>query len=374
LLLAVVCLSPCLGQAFASQELRDNMGKLARSVLANTKNRPVSVGQFSPTGLPDSNAGVGLERVLVTQLELISPGSVKADAPFEVKGDYALVRSKGDPAMKEIKVTARLIEKESGEELVNFRMETRLNGNNSIAEVVQVTVALPPEGSKEVRNSLIQKRVAEPSVFINGPEKTLISSAKDSLYAIELLVKPLKDHDRQSAKPRAAREEVGKAFVSIEKDELYEVKVYNNSEREVAVALTIDGLDVFHFSKDRDDKGQPRFTHFIIAPKGSRENPDGTLTVVGWHNTTDPRARDNFLSFLVTAYGQGAISRAGLPGRGQVGVIHVQFSHCRPLPVGATPKNSGNETGFGPPREVRQKEVRYEIEPPHDFISVRYTR
>ena len=45
----------------------------------------------------------------------------------------------------------------------------------------------------------------------------------------------------------------------------------------------------------------------------------------------------------------------------------------KPLPPGVKSR-SGNETGFGPPREVKQQAVRYEIEPPHDFVSVRYTR
>jgi hypothetical protein len=44
-------------------------------------------------------------------------------------------------------------------------------------------------------------------------------------------------------------------------------------------------------------------------------------------------------------------------------VIHVQLAKCHPLPEGASARG-GNETGFGPPREVRQKAAHYEIEPP----------
>jgi hypothetical protein len=369
---AVFTLTPWPGQARASQELRDEMAKLARAVLGNTKNQPVTVGQFSPTGLPDSNAGLGIEQILAAALEAANRGSVRGDARYEVKGDYALVQSRTNNALKELRITARLIEKATGEEVTDLRVAVNLNGNNTIAEIVQLTAALPPAGSKEERNQEIQRRVQQPSVFIRGEQKTLISSQKDSPYAVELLVKPLRDSDRH-AQPRQAREENGKAFVDIQRDELYEVRIHNNSSREVAVSLTVDGLDVFHFSKDRSEKGQPRFTHFIVAPKGSRENPEGALTIVGWHNTIDPQARDNFLSFLVTAHGQGAVSKAGLPSRGKVGVLHVQFSHCTQLPPGSKSR-SGNETGFGPPREVKQQAVRYEIEPPHDFVSVRYTR
>lgn len=70
---------------------------------------------------------------------------------------------------------------------------------------------------------------------------------------------------------------------------------------------------------------------------------------------------------------QGAVSQSGLASRGDVGVIHVQFSRCGQLAPGerAVP---GNETGFGPPREVKQEVVSYQIEPPHDLVSIRYVR
>jgi hypothetical protein len=170
----------------------------------------------------------------------------------------------------------------------------------------------------------------------------------------------------------------GEPFVDVGLKDLYEVKVYNDSPREVAVALSIDGLDMFHFSSDRDASGRPKFSHFIVFPKGYRDPSDavgpeydGTLTIVGWHKSV--AGTENFLSFLVTEHGQGAVSQAGVKARGKVGVIHVQFSNCRPLAAGEK-SAGGNETGFGPPRTVKQKPVRYEIEPPHEFVTVRYTR
>jgi hypothetical protein len=359
--------------ARASRELREKMSALAKDVLKNTKNQPVTVGQFTPTGLQNSNSGPGLERILAAELGAL----VRDDALFEVKGDYALVSSRSAPGLKEILIIARIIEKASGEERKELQLKSQLEGNNTIAEVIQVTASLPPDGSKEERNKEIVDRLKNPSVFIHGPGNTFISSKEGSPYAVELLVKPLSDPKPQALPRRATVESEGKrkgkAFVDIRQDELYEVKIHNTSDREVAVALTVDGIDMFHFSKDRDDRGRPRFTHFILDPKGSQNNPDGTLTIVGWHNTIDPKAEDSFFSFLVTGYGQGAVSKTGIKSRGGVGVIHVQFSSCRPLPEGASPR-SGNETGFGPPRKVEQKVVRYEIDPPHDLVSVRYTR
>lgn len=83
--------------------------------------------------------------------------------------------------------------------------------------------------------------------------------------------------------------------------------------------------------------------------------------------------KQNYLSFLVTEYGHGAASQSGLSTRGNIGVISVQFSDCRPLAAGQS-SPSGLETGFGPPLEVKGEEVHYEVEPPHDFVRIRYSR
>jgi hypothetical protein len=186
---------------------------------------------------------------------------------------------------------------------------------------------------------------------------------------VEIRARPIADHGR-AAESRSATAALGGkeglAFVDIQEDEEYEVVIHNRSSRPVAVALSIDGLDVFHFSKERSAKGTPAFTHFLVEGNQS-------FSIVGWHHTADPRATDNALSFLVTAYGQGAVSKAGIPSRGRIGVIHAQFSHCLELPDGTLPR-SGNETGFGPPREAKLRAVRVELEPPHDSVTVRYTR
>ena len=149
--------------------------------------------------------------------------------------------------------------------------------------------------------------------------------------------------------------------MKIDQNELYEIMIYNSSKEEVAVAVSIDDLDVFHFTEDRTD-GHPNYTNHIV--------PRESETVIqGWHKSI--HGNENVLSFLVTGYGQGAASKAGVTARGKVGVIHVQFAACSPLAPGA---KSANETGFGPPIKVEQKVVTYDIKPPHDFVSIRYSR
>src|SRR5205085_2729693 len=142
------------------------------------------------------------------------------------------------------------------------------------------------------------KAKEKPTVFIDG---TRIKSSKDSLYAIELLVKPYKEYEKQAAQPRAAQEKDGQAFAPIDRGEIYELRIFNYAPVEAAVTATIDGLDLFTFSDDRkDDKkdGPPKFSHFFVDP--ATDGKPGEVTIVGWHKTVDPKRKDNFLSFLVT--------------------------------------------------------------------------
>jgi len=99
----------------------------------------------------------------------------------------------------------------------------------------------------------------------------------------------------------------------------------------------------------------------ILAPKSEQ-------TIVGWHRTIDPKRKDNFLSFLVTEYGQGAASKFPAKTQGKVGTITVSFANSFPF------GRSGSETGFGPPREVKQTAVKRSFDPPHDFVTIRYNR
>jgi hypothetical protein len=346
--------------ASASDELRNSLKKLAEGILDVTGHKPVSIGQFSPTGLPYSNAGVGIEQVLRAELEVIEKGCVTAHAPYEVKGDYLLVHSPTDKERKEIKIKARLIKIETGDEVElssKAMLETYVSGTNTLAEITQVTGYVPPDGTKDERNKALQKQIKNPTVFVGGPEYTLISSHQGSPFAVEILVKSAESSG--PALPRPAHVEHGFAYVDIQRNEIYELKIHNKTGRPVAVNVSIDGLDAFHFCKERKADGRPKFSRFVALQE--------VLPIVGWFITPEKA-----LSFLVTEYGKGAVSYAGV-ARGQVGVIHVQFSECSSLAYGAKPRG-GNETGFGPPRKTSLKPVNYQFEPPHDFVTIRYNR
>jgi hypothetical protein len=233
-----------------------------------------------------------------------------------------------------------------------------------------------------VQNTEIQNNVKNLAVFRDG---TRISSRKGQPFAIEILGQPLAEFGKKPPRPVAVGEKDGLATASIQRDQIYEIRIFNHSGREVAVAVSIDGIDLFHFSRDRvvgdKDKerivhlkedealvGRPRFSHFILTDGAGKAQQE--LTIPGWHYSQE--GDDNFRSFLVTAYGKGAHSKAGIAARAGLGTIQVRFLECYPLAENTRPKD-GDETGFGPSRKVQTRVVKYGVGAELDSIAVRYT-
>jgi hypothetical protein len=365
-------------RADAAATLRDGLKPLAQAifdvVVKDQHQSAIAVAAFEPSQPRfDTNAGTEIEEDLKSLLGELKPGIVQRDATLAVSGQYEFVPSKTNAELKVIKVIYLIKDQMSGGEI--DKKDIEVDSTKAIAQAMGFTGALSKDASKVDRNKELQRGILKPQCFLDG---TKIRARSGSPYAVEILVKPLDNQDRLTPLPRAPSDVNGEAFVDIKQNELYEVRVSNESGRDVAVAISVDGLDVFHFSNDRRPDGQPLYSHFIVHPQGYRDpaaadSPphDGTLTVVGWHKSV--AGTENYLSFLVTEHGKGAVSQPGIKARGKVGVIEVQFSECQPLAKGAKAAG-GNETGFGPPREVHQTPVKYEIENPHEFVSVRYTR
>lgn len=198
-------------------------------------------------------------------------------------------------------------------------------------------------------------------------DRTKIRSDVESPISVEIAAKSVLAGKDAIAIPRAPVKENGIfPFVPLGIGETYEITVHNDSAEEIAVGMTIDGIDQFTFSEDRDPStGRPRYSHWIVAPKSK-------MTIRGWHKTSDLKRDDNVLSFLVTKYGEGGSRLVSHPEADSVGVITVSVSKSH-LPTSAKSRGDA-ETGFGPPIKVEQTVVQRNIDPPHEFISIRYNR
>lgn len=358
----VALLLPAAGRAQGDrQSLREAITELANNIkkVADKESQMnVRVGRFTPSGLDDANSGDGISAALAQVLgPFASPGAI-----LEVSGVYGFVSGPAGDGIKVIKLRAKMVNTQTLDEVKAFLpLEATVGANPDIAKLLNVTARIDPDGNYTKRNKEIQKSQKEHSVVING---SLVSAHPDSPYAVEVRCKPHRNHERFKAQPRPAQDVNGQAFVPIEKGELYELRLVNRSKQEAAAAITVDGIDVFTFSEDRNAAGRPRFTHFIVPAEGE-------VKVVGWHKTASPMRKDNFLAFLVTENGHGARARFPQTPQGRVGCITVAFSHAFPP---GTARSAGAETGFGPPIEVKQEIVKRVIDPPHEFVTIHYQR
>lgn len=342
-------------------EVRTAIAVPIQKLLEEENQQAIAVGEFTGPAQLDTNAGPGLQQLLADELRTLKV-NVQKTANLSVKGRYARVDNQAEPGQLVVKLTAEVFDRNDDRKA---EFHALLRGTGDIARVLAVTATLPPPdepGAARQRKEEISKRLADPQVFVNG---SLVKPTADSPFAVELLVKP---SVAAQAAPRAAEVKAGQAFVGIRRDEIYEVRAYNRTSGEVAITLTIDGLDVFTFSEVRDPTShRPKYRHYIVPP--AKDGRPGVATVPGWHLRDAPP--NNYTSFLVTEYGKGASSRVvTTPKAGKPGVITVTFA---PAFVGNEPRSPGSETGFGPPVSVKVEPVKRSIGPEAAVVSIRYS-
>ena len=343
---------------------RDSLAPLAKDLLklvTDTNQSGLEIVVF--TGEGHSNIGAGLREDLKLALHALRPGLVQEKAALRVTGTYKRVPDPLAPDLVLLKVDAAVEDK--SQEIASYSIQVRDTGLIALSD--GGTVSLAPKATREMRNKALQPALQQPSYHV---QNTIIRTRPQSPFGLEVLVTSRQHAPTDVAgwnriPPRAPINQNGEAYVAINRDEVYALRVHNKMKHEAAVTTTIDGVDVFTFSEIRDEHGLPRYKQNIIAP--------GTGMIVGWHKTNQ---RSD--SFLVTEYGKGAASKVGIPAQGKVGVITVRFALAwqgKNIPeeeMGA--RDGGNETGFGPPVRVNQQEVQRHTGVVRDVISVRYSR
>lgn len=353
-------------------------------ILLDSERRSVTFGQFDQDSETGGNVGPGIRSELILAFESVNKlrtdkgePSVRVDSDVNagsvIKGSFSTDDDPNDLGTPEPKrllvVKINVVITDGTDKISDFTFY--LERARDIITAEGLTLKLNPNHSPKQDHAAIRKAIentkadkpekAKPMFAADGSK---IKTSPDSPFAVELVTRsPVS----KVYAPRGPKKDSGVLpLVPIGVGEIYGVKIYNDSDEEVAVSLKIDGIDQFTFSEDRNpDTARPRFSSWIIGPKSD-------FTIKGWHTTSDPNRKDNLAAFLVTKYGEGASKYAPPETPGNVGVISVSFAKSHP----ADSKNakSSAETGFGPPVEQKQKVVERKIDPPHEFISVRYNR
>ena len=226
----------------------------------------------------------------------------------------------------------------------------------TIATLIGVTTILPPDASDEDRNKKLTEAIDNPKVHLAN---TRISAGPDSPYAIEILVKSGNDY-----RPRAAsKDDDGFAFLKIRRDEIYAVKLINDSPHDAAVTLTIDGLSVFAFSENSN------YTHWIVRSKKALIDPGLAPHEQGLGLVQGHRVRQERGGREAPQLGEHRDDHGGLRRR---------LAQGSPPPEDEAPGKkggrSGDATGKGPPVETNFTEVVRDIGRLRASVSVRYTK
>jgi len=349
-------LATAAGPACARQtdELNREMSDFARQVkgLLDQKGQDsVAVGDFRAPARLAASGGPAIANSLGNELQKLGV-NVKRRAELEVNGEF---RDSEDQKSRllAVEIKAHVVDR-SGAEIVALDPRGILNVP-TIAALTGVTVALPPAASDNERNKTLEEAFDRPKVHLAG---TRVATGPSSLFAIEVLVE-------QNGQYRALdpKNDDGLAFVKIGRGEVYAIKLINDSPFDAAVVLTIDGLNVFAFSENKN------YSQWIVPSKR-------TLTVQGWHRSN--RVSDKF---LVGGYASSAAAQA-LPSSASIGTITASFSAAWPKdgnpPEDEAPSpkggRGGDATGRGPETPTSFVEVVREIGKLRDAISVRYTK
>ena len=304
-------------RAAADTNFNTELAELAKDVkqfLDGKSETAISVGQFiGPNELP-SSSGPAIALALADELKKVGVDVKLQGCNFTIKGEYKLVEDgNSKEGLHAVAIESTIVNKRGAKVLGPGQLKPRgLYGDAAKAMLFGLTFSLPPAGDPKTRDQEVEHAYTKPKAFL---DKTRIK-AGDSPYSVEILVK-----QGDKYVPRAAVDKDGLAFVDLKKDEVYRVRVYNDSDYEGTTALYIDGLGMFQFSELRDSKNKdkPLYDRMLVAAHGSYDVP-------GWHRNND---KNCYYEFKVTKYADSEAAQL-YPDGTNFGTITLTFAAAWP--------------------------------------------
>lgn len=371
----VIVLGTC-GRATAqtpsgSTSSRDyrNLDEAMASVAADVSKRLVHLGQSNvvvgPFLAPHSigaSSGPGIEVKLTKHLESRKI-KVAPLAKYAIRGEYRMKVRKDQAGTKTwvaVEIMGQLIDPDGSS---HFVFAQQITNQEFIAEAGGLTVELPPSEPAQKRRERLAVAIEQPSAPIRG---SVVYAGPDSPYGMEILIKSGKQFVPMA---RGTKPISGMAFVSLEQDQEYAIRLINKSEHDAAVRVGIDGLSVFAFSKHKS------YRHLIIRAGSSG-------IVKGWHRTNESSD-----AFKISRLADTPAAKL-LHDTSGVGVITSIFSAAwdpnrRPpsdeyvvlqREQGIDTAEQGVGTGRGSSVDAPYEALRRRIGIPRATVSIRYSK
>ncbi|WP_417385387.1 hypothetical protein [Gimesia sp.] len=305
----------------------------------------VAVGGFTAASNVRGSSGPDVQLQLSAALQKTGLTVNFEEYKFEVTGNYLGFTDKETGAYG-VKIVSRVIDSD-GTTLAEF--PRLVFGEETVPRMLGISVKTPPNDSAFDRSRKIKDALKNPQVNLRG---TRIATTVSSPYSVEILVKDGNDYVARSATLDSKR----RPFVGIKKDEVYAVRLVNESDHEAAVNLSIDGINNFCFSKTKS-------TYWIVPAKSTR-------LIKGWHKDSSTS-----IEFKVTGYADTATALLKLKPSTSIGQISAAFSAS--WGEGSRKPHdeaSSRGTGFGDEVSTKTKQVTRFIGHVRDVIVVRYEK
>lgn len=310
----------------------------------------VAIGEFS--GSTDVRASVGprIQLVLANELKALKVVIDPENYRFEIKGDYQPLLDK-ESGVLGVKLVGRLIDRSTADVLAEKPTGRFVFGAQSVPAMLGLNTHTPPNaGPKELSDEFERAR-KDPRADVQG---TKVRSQAGSPFALEILVKSGSGYVARGI----ATDAKGRPLVPIHKNEVYGVRLINNSSHEAAVDLQIDGINCFAFSEAKSQ-------YWIVAP-GKH------VDILGWHKSSSKT-----LEFKVVDFPETAAAKLNFKPSASIGLITACFSASWANESGRPadePKLLDRGTGFGAEIDFKTEHVNRTIGQVRDTISVRYER
>ena len=346
--------------AARANETDKKLAELAKKVydeLEQLKSKEVYVARFNDEGHVAGQSGAGpmIQSRLSEECKKLGL-RISDEANYKLTGEF-LPDKKAEAGHLGLKLICVLREKD-GEEHKRYTTTLGYKSNEDLIKLFALSVDLTEKynDTPEEVNKYLKEKKAKPEVYTKGEE---IKVRKGSPYAVKILAAEAHSKD-EAFVHRPAKVEDGHTRVSLHKGEEYRIRLCNTSEYEIAVAITIDGLDAFEFFEPA--KGKPAY--YLVAPGKER-------VVKGWKVNTE---KDE--AFLVGSLEHSAAAKLYKPSDaiGTITVcIHPAWEKDHPPPAYKDlPRSIGTERGrhLFNPTKVSEREIGPLIE----AISIRYKK
>lgn len=305
----------------------------------------IAVGPFSAAASIKGSSGPEIQTKLSEALQSHGLPVSSDEYRFEVMGNY-LGFEEPTQKLQGVRIVGRVIDARDGTALAEY--DRVVHGEETVPRLLGLSGSIPHNGTAVDKSNKFKQLLKQPEARLSG---TRIFTTPKSPYAVAISVK-----QRGTYVPRApTADDNRRPYVPIRRDEVYAVRLYNNSDYEAAVNVSIDGINCFHFSSTKA-------TYWIVAPHSHYD-------VKGWHKDLKTS-----LEFKCVDFPESAAAKVRLAPSESIGTINVAFSAAWTDNSHRPPDELTRATGFGNEVLTSTREVTRHIGGVRDVITVRYER